>query len=297
VDVMRHFEKIIQSNAEFMLKGQITVTALVSELPQGGRVGQGHLNKAQYNTSDSTFFARNKKSIVLIQNLDNICLARAIVVGKAYADQEEGFRQTRKPDRQKKKALALCKNAGVDPLVQAGLPEAHKFQSFLKEYRLTIFGSRNGKTILFDGNVQSQKYIDILYDTASKHFNTIVNIAGAFNVKDYCRDCKVGTDLVNSHTCKTKCRMCRSLTGCPLSGAVVVSCDDYGKDFFPKRALMRTSHSYSGKGVLFATAISAALSATDGTVRFTGRKTTLTAARSAFARCAMFSFYHTTFAT
>jgi len=55
-----------------------------------------------------------------------------------------------------------------------GIPELMRFQEHLKEYRIVVFGGLNCENIIFDGEVESEKRINLLYDDVTKHYHVIV---------------------------------------------------------------------------------------------------------------------------
>jgi len=44
-----------------------------------------------------------------------------------------------------------------------------RFQEHFKEYRIVVFGGLNYEDIYFDGQVESEKRIKLLYDDAKRH--------------------------------------------------------------------------------------------------------------------------------
>jgi hypothetical protein len=172
--VLNHVNKIIQSNSRFMISGQVSVTALVSTMPSGGRGGKGKLTKKQFRTMSFDEFCRSKRSIVCINNPnDDFCLARALVVGKAFADNSSNFPNIADSRRNEQGTLALqlCRAAGVNALQLSGVPELQAFQRHLLDYKITVFADRVGKNVIFEGNVNTGRYIDLIYDTDGLHFN------------------------------------------------------------------------------------------------------------------------------
>ena len=80
-----------------------------------------------------------KRSIVRIQNDDDLCMARALVVAKAKLDNDPQDRQIRdhRWPMQTRLAQELHQNAGV-PLGPCGIEEAKKFQAYLADYQINI---------------------------------------------------------------------------------------------------------------------------------------------------------------
>ena len=70
-------QNFLQSNDALMLDNQIAIGVI--HIPRGGQSLTGPSNSSEC-----------KKSIVQIVNKDNLCLARAVVICKAYALFKEG---------------------------------------------------------------------------------------------------------------------------------------------------------------------------------------------------------------
>ena len=97
-------------------------------LPSGGKGGKRtNLNLEKH--------LEKKRSVIRIQNNDNLCMARALVVAKAKLDNNPQYKSIvdhRRP-MQTRMAQELHTNAGV-PLGPCGIEEAKKFQLYLTEY-------------------------------------------------------------------------------------------------------------------------------------------------------------------
>ena len=89
--VFSQIERVIQSNRDFRLNDTVTVDIIRVEEPQGsGRSKRTTLNIREY--------LKGKKSIITINNNDNLCLARALVVGVARIEKDPKYEQIRKPE-------------------------------------------------------------------------------------------------------------------------------------------------------------------------------------------------------
>ena len=74
--VLAEFERVIQSNHEFHLNDSVDVNIIHVEMPHGGKGSK----RSEINLEKHLI---QKRSIVRIQNSDDLCLARALVVAKA----------------------------------------------------------------------------------------------------------------------------------------------------------------------------------------------------------------------
>jgi len=71
-------ERILQSNEEVDLTSDETTICIVHVEPPAGKRAHGRLY-VNFHTR-----IKKKKCLINIKNKDNLCLARAIVVGKAH---------------------------------------------------------------------------------------------------------------------------------------------------------------------------------------------------------------------
>lgn len=206
--ILNAIEKVQQSNKSFVLNGKnepLTITYVYTKMP----LGCGSDKKAT-DALPWIEFCRRKKSIICIENADNLCLSRSLSLSIANlsGDKKLYAKMRQSECFQQQTALKLCLDANVDLSERgAGIEEIAKFQNYLTEYKITIFGDRRGREIIFEGN-ERDKYIDIIYSHELKHYNPIISLAAAFGYKYYCRRCRFGFNERGVHRCKTNCKRC-----------------------------------------------------------------------------------------
>ena len=83
--VWAEFERVIQSNQEFRLNDTVDVNIIHLVMPRGGSGSK----RSEINLEKHL---AKKKSIARIQNSDDLCLARALVVAKAKIDNEPQYK-------------------------------------------------------------------------------------------------------------------------------------------------------------------------------------------------------------
>lgn len=139
---------------------------------------------------------------MVIDNDDNLCLARAICVGiSRHEDAEDVYASMRKGRKiQQTRAIALFKKAGVSLNNRGGIKEVRQFQNHLDLYQITVFRDRKGREVLYEGPTSSaldgrlRKEINLIY--GENHFNVIASIVGAFNCSYYCRPCRMPFNML-----------------------------------------------------------------------------------------------------
>ena len=79
--ILAEFERIIQSNQEFWLNNTVEINLIHVSMPNGSKCSEVNLEKHL-----------KKKSIVRIQNNDELCMARAPLVAKAKLDNDPQYK-------------------------------------------------------------------------------------------------------------------------------------------------------------------------------------------------------------
>lgn len=175
----------------------------------------------------------NKRSILKINNTDELCCARALVVMREYVKHQAGepntfhtIRQNRgRNSHQLKEARLLHTQARV-PEGLCGLEEIDQFQDFLgpRGYRIMVLeASRGGLIFTGDKYREAEKTISIVksvyvdeHGQETAHFDGVTSIKGFMNKSYFCSKCCKGynTEDPAHHQCLAKkCPGCKQ--DCP----------------------------------------------------------------------------------
>lgn len=211
-DVWGLFGGIIQSNAQSITSCdtfKVEVTRI--NLPVGS--GGNRKRPGYYNNFSEECISR--KGIITIKNSDNLCLPRALVVGKAHAKKNPLLAAIRmnKGNRQTIRAKTLMAKARVViPQHGAGIPELEKFQDHLRKYKITVYNyGTKGREVYFEGdNPDANLKINLLYHEG--HYNVITSLTGAFSCDYYCQACHVPYEKRGEHRCSNICSACLTVT-------------------------------------------------------------------------------------
>ncbi|XP_074661123.1 uncharacterized protein LOC141913858 [Tubulanus polymorphus] len=195
--------KVLQSHESLDVNG-IIFHCIFIRLPEGG----GYKKRVSVNLEN---FTKTKRSIVRIINPDDeICLARALVVGKALADNNPAYDQLRHPEKcaQQTAAIQLHHEANV-PVGLCGLGELDKFcKTVLKQYHvIVVTGDNVSYRYLYEnGKPDCERHIILLY--SDNHFDVIKSMT-AFTCKSYyCFKCRRGFKSLENDKCKNICSLC-----------------------------------------------------------------------------------------
>lgn len=204
------FGGIVQSNSE-SIKSTDTfkVECTCVNLP----VGKGRIRPGLFNNFNEE--CKTRKGIVVINNKDNLCLPRALVVAIAYAIKDpqcQAVRQDR-GKRQTVRAQELVQRARVViPDEGAGILELEKFQDLLQDYKITVYNyNTKGREVYFSGNVETSKFtINLIFHNG--HFNVITSLTAAFACTYFCEACHIPYDHKSHHRCTNICPCCQTIS-------------------------------------------------------------------------------------
>ena len=169
--ILAKFEQVIQSNQEFRLNDTVEINVIHVSMPIGGKGSkrsevtlEKHLEK--------------KRSIVRIQNDDDLCMVQALVVAKAKLDNDTRDRHIRMSNRplQTRLAQELHQNAGI-PLGPCGIEQAKLFQAYLTEYQINIVSKEYNNNIIYAGPEKDKRIYLYINDN---HYDVITKMPGFF---------------------------------------------------------------------------------------------------------------------
>lgn len=212
--VMLSVEKVLQSNSDWVFGSSMSAMFVHAPLPHGARgLGAYH---ASAKTSD---FLRRKRSLVRIPVDEyGMCLARALVVGVAYADGHPRYKSLVRARSylQIRLARALCRKAGVDPSGSCGFREWEAFQRALGSSHSIVVVSRDMfDRIVYYGRPGAPKQVCVYH--VEDHYHVVTRLAAFLGCGYICPHCLVKCRSKVGHTCSSTCYYCRGAGEC-LSG-------------------------------------------------------------------------------
>ena len=221
--VFSQIERVIQSNQEFRLNDTVTIDINHVKTPEGR--GKNGLKRTTLNVRD---YLKEKKSIILINNTDDFCLARALAVSIARIEKDPKYHQIRQSGRhiQLERALDLHVAANV-PLGPCGIEEVKLFQNYLVNYQIIVVSGTHNNSIIYPPKppgTDEKPIISLYYH--DNHFDVITKLPGFLSRGYFCQRCHKAYDHTLDHLCSAMCRLCRGF-GCILEGEGIVcnECD------------------------------------------------------------------------
>jgi len=100
-----------------------------------------------------------------------------------------------------------------------GILELNRFQEHFQDYKLFVYRGLGCDDIMFEGQVDSSKRLNILYDDVDRHYHVITNVTGAMARRHVCKACNKSCRIDITHVCDQTCSDCMTCPPCAFSDA------------------------------------------------------------------------------
>ncbi|KAK3107046.1 hypothetical protein FSP39_005868 [Pinctada imbricata] len=225
-DIMAEIEKVLQSKMDLRLNSSFQLQIATLKVPRGG--GRSKLMKDAVD---------QKKSLICIRNKDSLCLARSILVAKAYFDVQNCDSSATVDDKMKlikyREKIRKIKNFQTSEAEKlqsrVGLPMSHqcsfddikKFERELNVQIVVVNEEENYACQTY--GFAFEKKIYVLYRKGD-HFDAITKINAFLSKSYFCEKCLCEYNDKKLHKClRTSCDICFSPT-CAFE--TVIECGD-----------------------------------------------------------------------
>ena len=204
-EILDYIDDVVNSAGEIPADESLDINVAVIK----GLVGGARMY--MYHSDDQ----KKKRSVLTINNSDNACLPRAIVValahlnklknkGNDYHEKKYDAIRNNRNKLQGDLAVKLRTNVGIGNRVGT-LGDIKSYEDYLRVCINVISMSCNKKIIK-----GQEKYSDKIYLVHSQknvhdkigHFNVVTNINGVLGVQYYCEVCAKGFHNRDKHKCK-----------------------------------------------------------------------------------------------
>lgn len=185
---------------------------LLNELLNSSDINENYTKAKNHYKNNSEYL----KTLKTAHKLDNFCLLRSLLIGKAVADKEINWRKLKNDNNHRinkevnylKKQLHLPDSIdGLDLNYLKIISEHPYFQ----EYEIIIFSSgerERGPEYVSPFREDCEKKIYIFFDRFAKHFYVLTSMTNYYGVNYYCHSCKIPYSKIGEHTCKKSCKSC-----------------------------------------------------------------------------------------
>ena len=201
--VFSQIERVIQSNRDFRLNDTVVVDIVHVEAPQGSGRKRTLLDIGE--------FLHKKRSVITIQNNDDLCLARALVTAIAKIEKDPKYNSLIQPRGkvQERKARELHELANV-PLGPCGIPEVQMFQNHLTNYEINIVSADHNNSIIHPPKPTTSDAKPIYLYLHRNHYDVITSMPGFLGKSYFCHKCRRSYERTLDHVCPGMCKLCRS---------------------------------------------------------------------------------------
>ncbi len=208
-DLQSTFDNVTQSYKQVQINEENTLTAsiIIAKMPNGSG---GTKTKIQSNYKNQQAFFDDSKHTIIVQNTDNRCLLKSIIIAMAVYDNEiKKIKQFLRPNSLllHRQAIKVSKICGVGDY-PCGLEEVKKFEAYFRDFQIMII-QNDGKFVkepIYLGH-PNKKHIYISY--TGKHYNVIKSIKRFFRKTYFCHHCKLAYSNIGDHLCKSSCTYCK----------------------------------------------------------------------------------------
>jgi len=158
-----------------------------------------------------------KRSIVEVRPEEN-CLAHAFIIAIDRLHYDPNYTSYRKCFKIRPVVDQLLDTTDIDLKNGGGIPELTRFQEHFHEYMIVVCCGLNCDSIMYQGHVESEKRINLLFDEVTRHYHVIGNLTGAMAKRYVCECCNKDCRYGASHTCEQTCSDCMVSPPCKYAG-------------------------------------------------------------------------------
>jgi len=132
--------------------------------------------------------AHLKKSIVEVKTEEN-SLAYALKIAIARVENDANYKAYRQGWNIRPVVHALLQQTGIDLTRCGGIPELNRFQEKFRDYKIVAYQGLGCDDIMLEGQVDSSKHLNLVYDDVERHYHVIANLTGAMAKRYVCKAC------------------------------------------------------------------------------------------------------------
>lgn len=148
-----------------------------------------------------------------------IQIKRALVVARAFVDNDPHYKSIRQPDPRSKNNLQtkLAEKLMQEASMQhysglCGIPELWKFQNILKpDYQVKVWSKEQMGNLVFEGPHASKVLHLFLHNN---HYDVLKSPMAFFKRSYWCENCNKGYNNRTDHRCSNRCKYCYSWISC-----------------------------------------------------------------------------------
>jgi len=102
-----------------------------------------------------------------------------LIIAIARADNDSNYKLYRDGWKICPVVKDLLNTTGIDLSKCVGIPELIRFQEHFRDYKIVVYQGLGCDEIMFEGQVDSCKRLNLLNDDIERHYHVITNVTGA----------------------------------------------------------------------------------------------------------------------
>ena len=118
-----------------------------------------------------------KRSIVDVRTEEN-CLPHALVIAITNLNNDPNYKTYRHVNKIRPLVSQLLETTGIELKNVGGIPELTRFQEHFHEYKIVVYSELNCESITYQGNVEFEKRIYLLFDYVTFQYHVIGSFTG-----------------------------------------------------------------------------------------------------------------------
>ena len=113
----------------------------------------------------------------------------------------------------------LIETTGIDLKNGGVIPELTRFQEHFHEYNIVVYSGLNCDRNMYQGHVEHDTRINLLFDEVTRNYHIIGNLTGAMDKRYVCEGCNIGAKYGMEHNCEQTCSDCMVRPSCKYTGS------------------------------------------------------------------------------
>jgi len=125
--------------------------------------------------------AHLKQSIVEVKAEEN-CVGHALVIAIAMVDKDPNFNAYIQASKICPVVQNLLDTTGIELSNGAGIPKLVRFEEHFREYKIVVYRGLSCDNIMFEGQVDTARGSNILYNVVERYYHVIAKLIGAITI-------------------------------------------------------------------------------------------------------------------
>jgi len=118
----------------------------------------------------------------------------------------------------------LLQSTSIDLKNGTRIPELTKFKEHFHEYNIMVYAGFHCDTVMYEGQLDSEKRINQSFDEFTQHYHVIANLTVGMAKRYICETCNKGCSYEVVHTCEQTFSDCIVSPPCVTTG-IRIPCD------------------------------------------------------------------------